>query len=268
MTVGARNAIEIAGVTSQVMDRSGMPLQILTEIDLTIQAGEFVALVGPSGCGKSTLLNIISGLIRPSTGSVSISGSLGADLRKPKVGYMFQSDALLPWRTILSNVKCGLKLDKVPNKEAEVLALGMLEQLGLKGFENHYPAELSGGMRQRASLARTWVTNPDVLFMDEPFGALDSQTKLVIRGSFLDFWDKHRKTVVLVTHDLEEAVAMADRVVVMASMPGRIKAQYRIDLPRPRAVVELRSDPKFLEYWRQIWDDLETDAKTVAEVQS
>jgi NitT/TauT family transport system ATP-binding protein len=265
--VATRKAIEVAGVSSNVAGRDGKRVDILTRIDLEIAPGEFVALVGPSGSGKSTLLNIISGLIKPSTGSVSIFDSQGGTSR-PRIGYMFQSDALLPWRTILANVKCGLQLAGGAQAEMDVLARHMLEQLGLKGFENHYPAELSGGMRQRASLARTWVTNPDVLLMDEPFGALDSHTKLVIRASFLDFWEQHRKTVVLVTHDLEEAVAMADRVIVMSARPGRIKAEYRIDLPRPRSVVDLRADPLYLQYWRQIWNDLEAQANYTSGVQA
>lgn len=253
------NAIEVNEVTSRVVGRDGKVLDILAPVNLSVMPGEFVALVGPSGSGKSTLLNIVSGLIAPSSGSVSIRHSGGSAVA-PRVGYMFQTDALLPWRNILRNVQCGLELAGVSAEEAEGRARGMLEQLGLKGFERHFPAELSGGMRQRASLARTWVTNPDILLMDEPFGALDSQTRLVIQISFLAFWEKHRKTVVLVTHDLEEAIAMADRVLVMSARPGSIKSQYEIKLPRPRAVIDLRSDRKFMDYWRSIWRDLETEA--------
>lgn len=253
------NAIEVNGVTSRVVGRDGTLVEILAPINITVIPGEFVALVGPSGSGKSTLLNIVSGLIAPSSGSVTIQKPAHGALA-PRIGYMFQSDALLPWRTILGNVRCGLELAGVSGAEAESRARSMLEQLGLRGFEKHYPAELSGGMRQRASLARTWVTNPDVLLMDEPFGALDSQTRLVVQISFLAFWETHRKTVVLVTHDLEEAIAMADRVLVMSSRPGGIKSEYRIDLPRPRSVIELRSEKKFMDYWRSIWADLETDA--------
>jgi NitT/TauT family transport system ATP-binding protein len=250
------HSIEIAGVTSRVEGRDGKILEILAPIDLAVRPGEFVALVGPSGCGKSTLLNIISGLIAPSSGRVAVPPQGSGSAR---IGYMFQSDALLPWRTIIRNVQCGLELAGVARVEAQTRARAMLQQLGLGEFEKHYPAELSGGMRQRASLARTWVTNPDVLLMDEPFGALDSQTRLVIQGSFLAFWEAHRKTVILVTHDLEEAIAMADRVLVMSARPGRIKSEYCIDLPRPRSVVDLRSDTRFVDYWRRIWNDLETE---------
>jgi len=252
-------AIQISGVTQHVRGRQDQTLDILATIDLEVRPGEFVALVGPSGCGKTTLLNIISGLILPSSGKVWIFGAPFGN-RDHRVGYMFQTDALLPWRSVLRNVQAGLSLAGVPRREAEQQARDMLAQLGLTGFEDHYPAELSGGMRQRVSLARTWVTNPDVILMDEPFGALDSQTKLVIQASFLSFWEKHRKTVVLVTHDLEEAIAMSDRVMVMSTRPGRIKAEYRIDLPRPRSIIELRADPRFGSYWRRIWQDLETEA--------
>lgn len=253
-------AIRVSGVTQRVRGRRDQTLEILATIDLEVRPGEFVALVGPSGCGKTTLLNIISGLILPTSGKVCIfDAPLGNHARR--IGYMFQTDALLPWRSVLRNVQAGLNLAGVPRREAEKQARDMLAQLGLTGFEDHYPAELSGGMRQRVSLARTWVTNPELILMDEPFGALDSQTKLVIQGSFLSFWEEHRKTVVLVTHDLEEAIAMSDRVLVMSTRPGRIKAEYRIDLPRPRSIVDLRADPRFSSYWRRIWQDLEAEAQ-------
>jgi NitT/TauT family transport system ATP-binding protein len=253
-------AIEVAGVAYRVRGRDGQALEILAPIDFQVRAGEFVALVGPSGSGKSTLLNIISGLLSPSEGNVRIFGEpLRGTARR--IGYMFQTDALLPWRSVLRNVQSGLELAGVPRREAARHATEMLAQLGLSGFEHHYPAELSGGMRQRVSLARTWVTNPDLLLMDEPFGALDSQTKLVIQSSFLSFWDKHRKTVVLVTHDIEEAIAMSDRVVVMSARPGRLKSEYAIDLPRPRSVIELRGEPRFTSYWKRIWHDLELETE-------
>jgi NitT/TauT family transport system ATP-binding protein len=254
-----RAVIQASAVTKVVRGHKGQPIEILSPIDLEVRPGEFVALVGPSGCGKSTLLNILSGLIEPSSGSVSIFDRT-PEQNRGRIGYMFQTDALLPWRSVLRNVQAGLDLSGVPRAESRQRAQDMLAQLGLTGFEHHYPAELSGGMRQRASLARTWVTNPNLILMDEPFGALDSQTKLVIQSSFLLFWEKHRKTVVLVTHDLEEAVAMSDRVLVMSARPGKIKAEYRIELPRPRSVIDLRADRKFIDYWRSIWGDLETEA--------
>jgi NitT/TauT family transport system ATP-binding protein len=259
-SVPTETAIEVAGVAYRVRGRDAQALEILAPIDFQVRPGEFVALVGPSGSGKSTLLNIISGLLSPSEGNVRIFGEpLRGTARR--IGYMFQTDALLPWRSILRNVQSGLELAGMRRREAAQHATEMLAQLGLSGFEHHYPAELSGGMRQRVSLARTWVTNPDLLLMDEPFGALDSQTKLVIQSSFLSFWDKHRKTVVLVTHDIEEAIAMSDRVVVMSARPGRLKSEYAIDLPRPRCVVELRGEARFTSYWKRIWHDLELETE-------
>ena len=247
----AESAISVRGVAKDFDDRRGRRLQILSPIDLDIAEGEFVSLVGPSGCGKSTLLNIISGLLKPSSGSVSRSG---------RIGYMFQTDALLPWRSILRNVRVGLDFAGVARAEADERARAMLATLGLEGFENHYPAELSGGMRQRASLARMWVTNPEIILMDEPFGALDSQTRLVIQAGFLEYWERHRKTVLLITHDIEEAVAMSDRVVVMSARPGCVIAEHRIDLPRPRSVAALRGEPAFSAYWKRIWASLEAEA--------
>jgi NitT/TauT family transport system ATP-binding protein len=247
----AEAAIRIGGVAKHFEQRRGQTLEILSPIDLNIAEGEFLSLVGPSGCGKSTLLNIISGLLTPSSGNVSLSG---------RVGYMFQTDALLPWRSILRNVRVGLDFAGVPGQESDERARQMLATLGLEGFENHYPAELSGGMRQRASLARMWVTNPDIILMDEPFGALDSQTRLVIQAGFLEYWERHRKTVLLVTHDIEEAVAMSDRVIVMSARPGAVIAEHGIDLPRPRSIVALRGEPEFSEYWKRIWSTLEAEA--------
>ena len=244
-------AVRVKGVARSFENRRGAALQVLSPVDLEVAEGEFVSIVGPSGCGKSTLLNLISGLLVPSAGSVSASG---------RIGYMFQSDALLPWRSILRNVRIGLDFAGVSAADADARARAMLATLGLEGFENHYPAELSGGMRQRASLARMWVTNPDIILMDEPFGALDSQTRLVIQAGFLEYWEKNRKTVLLVTHDIEEAVAMSDRVVVMSARPGRVLAEHRIALPRPRRVAELRGEPVFTGYWRQIWKSLEAEA--------
>ena len=247
----AEAAIRIGAVAKDFEDRRGRTLQILSPIDLDIAEGEFLSLIGPSGCGKSTLLNIISGLLKPASGTVALSG---------RVGYMFQSDALLPWRSILRNVRVGLDFAGVPAGEADRRARAMLATLGLEGFENHYPAELSGGMRQRASLARMWVTNPDIILMDEPFGALDSQTRLVIQAGFLEYWERNRKTVLLVTHDIEEAVAMSDRVVVLSARPGRVIAEHRIELPRPRSVAALRGEAEFSGYWKRIWSSLEAEA--------
>lgn len=248
-------AIRLTAVSRRFAGKNGAGLQILDGIDLDIAEGEFVALIGASGCGKSTLLNIISGLLPASSGHVEIFGSPSQGL-DPRIGYMFQTDALLPWRNLIDNVAMGLELDGMSRKDRYARAKDILAVLGLAGFEDHYPSELSGGMRQRASLARTWLKNPQIILMDEPFGALDSQTRLIVQASFLEFWESHRKTAVLVTHDLGEAIAMADRVIVLSSRPGRIKAEYRIDIPRPRRLDAMRSDPRFTALWQNLWDDL------------
>lgn len=260
--VGRPPAIHICGLDYKVGVRNGLgkPLQILEKINLEVAEGEFVALVGTSGCGKSTLLNLIAGLIQPTAGRISIFGEPVRGIPR-HIGYMFQTDSLLPWRTVIRNVEVGLELSGVPAAERRERALQQLAEIGLRGFENHWPSELSGGMRQRVSLARTWLTDPDVLLMDEPFGALDSQTKLMIQESFLAVWEKRKQSVVLVTHDIDEAIAMADRVIVMSARPGRIKTEYNIELERPRSLIALRSEPRFHSYWQQIWADLEEGAR-------
>ena len=253
-------AVRVSGLDYKIGGRSGTGLQILSGIDLDVAADEFIALVGTSGCGKSTLLNMIAGLTAPSGGEILVHGKPVTGISK-RVGYMFQTDSLLPWRSVIENVEVGLEMAGVGKAERRQAALKQLAEVGLAGFENHWPSELSGGMRQRASLARTWLTNPDILLMDEPFGALDSQTKLIIQEAFVSVWESHKQTVILVTHDLEEAIALADRVIVMSARPGRIKSEYRIDLPRPRSLVELRSDARFHAYWKSIWSDLEEGAR-------
>jgi NitT/TauT family transport system ATP-binding protein len=252
-------AIDLHQITKRIYSKNGAEIEILKPIDLQVQQGEFLALVGPSGCGKSTLLNICAGLTPFTSGQLMVAPNPNTGA-KAKLGYMFQTDSLLPWRTILKNVQCGLDFDGLEKNLAESQARQMIQQLGLAGFENHYPSELSGGMRQRASLARTWVTNPDILLMDEPFGALDSQTKQLIQELFLAFWEEHRKTVVLVTHDIDEALLMADRVIVMSARPGCFKSSYQINFPRPRVVEDIRSRPEFVDYRRQIWNDLKQEA--------
>ena len=258
-TVSARDALTITGITHIVQGRDGRQLTILDGVDLSIGEGEFVSIVGTSGCGKSTLLNLASGLLKPSGGSVSVFGDRLSGIDR-RIGYMFQVDALLPWRSVQDNVGMGLELAGVAKAQRVERTAAILSELGLAGFEKHYPSELSGGMRQRASLARTWVTNPEIILMDEPFGALDSQTRLLIQDSFLAFWEKHRKTVVLVTHDLGEAIAMSDRVIVMSARPGRIKTIIPIELARPRRLEETHREQKFNEYWQMLWQHLKEEA--------
>ena len=240
---------------SHAFDIDGRSVPVLTDVSLEVAQGEFLAIVGPSGCGKSTLLNIVSGLFPPTTGRVTVDG-VPVDGINPRIGYMFARDALLPWRTSLANVAFGPELAGEPADRREARARDLLRLTGLAGFEGSYPSQLSQGMRQRVSLARTLARNPDVLLMDEPFGALDAQTKLVLEEEFLRIWERDRKTVIFVTHDLFEAIAMADRVAVFSARPGRIKSLVALDLPRPRSVTAGRFGPRFQDLYDRLWDDL------------
>lgn len=224
-------------------------------IDLEIPAGQFLSIVGPSGCGKSTLLNAVAGLQKPTEGTVTLNGHevKGVDRQ---VGYLFQRDALLPWKSIVGNVELPLQYRGVPRREARERALEWIQRVRLGGYENHYPHQLSGGMRKRAALASVFVYGPRVLLMDEPFSALDVQTRNLMENELLEMWDHARPTVLFVTHDLEEAIGLSDRVVVMTAGPGQIKSDYSIELERPRSLTEVRFDPKFIDYYQRLWDDL------------
>lgn len=225
-------------------------------VDLEVGEGEFVAMVGPTGCGKSTLLNVVAGLVRPSFGEVRLLGGTLAGLDR-RAGYLFQQDALLPWKTALENVALGLVFRQVSKKEARDQARYWLEKVGLGGFGHLYPHQLSGGMKKRVGLAQILILNPKVLLMDEPFSALDPQTRDLMENELLRLWQEDRKSVLFVTHDLEEAVALGDRVVVMSAGPAsRPVGEYTIPLARPRDVMEIRLTDSFLEIHRQIWTRL------------
>ena len=229
---------------SMVFNTDGVPFTALAPVDLDVPAGKFVSLIGPSGCGKSTIFNVIAGLQPPSTGKVVLDGE-DATGTIGQVGYMLQKDLLLPWRSVLDNVALGMEIRGVPLKEARDRALPLLHRYGLGGFENRYPKALSGGMRQRAALLRTLLIDTDVVLLDEPFGALDAQTKAQMQEWLLQLFQDFGRTVIFVTHDVEEAVFLSDEIYVMASRPGRIIDQMTIDLPRPRdrSVV---SSPRFV----------------------
>ncbi len=259
-------AAEIRGLGFSVAARRGRRSEILSGVDLTLADGEFVAIVGPSGCGKSTLLNFIAGFLKPTSGSVRVFGATpGGTSAEHSVGYMFQTHALLPWRSVLRNVELGLEVAGVGRAERRARAQEMLAQVGLSAYGQHYPSELSGGMRQRAALARTLVADPRLLLMDEPFGALDAQTRLVVHELFLRAWEAEsaakRKSVLFVTHDLAEAIALADRVLVMGARPGRIVAEYEVGLPRPREVQKLHNHPRFNQLLDRIWEHLRSGAE-------
>ena len=221
------------------------------EIDLDIAAGEFITIVGASGSGKTTLLRAIDGLIKPTTGEVRLRGELVTGPGRER-GFVFQADCLLPWRTIRDNVAFGLEVQGSPRSEARATAEEMLELTGLSGTEDQYPAELSGGMRQRVNLARALATDPEVLLMDEPFAALDAQTKEVLQSELLSIWEKRQKTVLFVTHQLDEAIYLADRVVVLSAGPGRIREIVDVDMERPRPL-DVKHTAEFAQRVDHVW---------------
>ena len=225
----------------------------IAEATLSVTPGEFVCLVGPTGCGKSTLLNVAAGLITAAKGSVSVGGVPLKGLNRD-AGYMFQSDALFPWRSALSNVAAGLEFRGVPQEQAAGLAGEWLRRVGLGGHVDKYPHELSGGMRKRVALAQVLIRDPKVLLMDEPFSALDVQTRALMENELLSLWSQDRKSVLFVTHDLEEAIALADRVVVLSAGPAsRFVGEFKVNLVRPRDVAEIRLDPQFIKIYGEIW---------------
>jgi sulfonate transport system ATP-binding protein len=258
---GSPQGIELAGVTKRFMTPSGAPFTAIRDVSFTVPPGQFCAVVGPTGCGKSTTLSLVSGLDRPSVGTVSVGGRPVSGITAG-TSFMFQADALLPWKTVLSNVMMGPRFRGVAKRAARSEAQDWLRRVGLVGFEDHHPHQLSGGMRKRVSLASALINDPAILLMDEPFGALDVQTKAIMSNELLELWEQSRPSVIFVTHDLEEAVALADRVVVMTVGPGTVKGVYDIDLPRPRgAVQEIRFGDHFRELHQQIWEALREEVE-------
>jgi NitT/TauT family transport system ATP-binding protein len=257
------NQIRLANVTLDFpAPPGGSPVRALERVSLSVRDGEFLSLVGPSGCGKSTVLRLIAGLLTPTSGQVQLDGAPVMDV-PPGVGFMFQHDALLPWATARENVEVALELKRVPRADRRPRAAQLLQIVGLAGFEDAYPATLSGGMRKRVALARVLAYDPSVYLMDEPFGALDAQTKVQLGAELLRIWDDLDRTVLFVTHDIEEAISLSDRVLVMSRRPGHIKSEYRIDLPRPRDFYEVRFSARFQELHRAIWHDLSSEAGPV-----
>src|SRR5262249_31144869 len=239
-------AIELQDVTKRFLTPAGKAYTAIHNINLWVAPGEFVAIVGPTGCGKSTTLGLISGLEPASEGSVQVMGEpvQGID---PRIGYVFQSDAVFPWRNVLNNVATGPQFRGQSKTEARKKAREWIARVGLAGFEDHYPHQLSGGMRKRVALAQTFINDPQILLMDEPFSALDVQTRTLMEDELLNLWSSLSASVVFVTHDLEEAISLADRVCVLTAGPGTVKGIYSIDLPRPRKVEDIRFEPRFVQ---------------------
>jgi ABC-type nitrate/sulfonate/bicarbonate transport system ATPase subunit len=238
--------LELVDVSKTYESVRGEKVSALAPVSLAIPQGRFLTILGPSGCGKSTIFNIIAGLELPSSGTVTMDGTpiLGMS---GVVSYMLQKDLLLPWRSIVDNVILGMEIDRVPRAEAKRRALPLLARYGLGGFEDRYPAELSGGMRQRAALLRTMLCDRDVILLDEPFAALDAQTRADMQEWLLDVWDDFKKTVIFVTHDVDEGVYLSDEVVMMSGRPGRVIERTPIELARPRRRAII-TDPKFMQY--------------------
>ena len=259
------SAVSLAQVAIAFRLPDGGLYRAVAATDLEVGAQEFVAIVGPTGCGKSTLLNVSAGLIQPHSGTVGIHGSKLSGLNKA-AGYLFQQDALMPWKSALDNVAIGLEVADVPRAEALARAQVWLARVGLAKFGDRYPHLLSGGQRKRVGLAQVLIRDPRILLMDEPFGPLDAQTRVIMGDLLLELWSENRKAVLFVTHDLEEAIALADRVVIMSAGPeSRIIGNYPIPLARPRDIAEIKLEPQFHAIHREIWNTLKAEViKTYA----
>ncbi|GAB3786811.1 ABC transporter ATP-binding protein [Nocardioides ungokensis] len=253
-------AISLRGATKRFPTRSGEPFTALRDVDLDVAPGEFVSIVGPTGCGKSTTLSLVSGLEPASAGTVAVHGAPVTAI-PDGVGYMFQADAVLPWKNVLDNVALGLRYRGAGKAEAHARARDWITRVGLAGFEDRYPHQLSGGMRKRVAMAQTLITEPSLLLLDEPFGALDVQTRELMQDELLRLWSGTGAACVFVTHDLTEAITLADRVVVMTAGPATVKDVVDIDLPRPRRVEEIRLTPEFIDLYKRVWDSLREEVE-------
>jgi NitT/TauT family transport system ATP-binding protein len=251
--------IVVRELTKTFQTRKATVTQALAGVSLEIGDGEFVCIVGPSGCGKTTLLRIMAELETPSTGTVEMRRSGGRD--RPLQAMVFQEHSLFPWLTVLDNVAFGLEMRGVPRRERIDRAGAFIRMVGLENFRGHYPHQLSGGMKQRASLARAFVNDPEVLLMDEPFAALDAQNKVLLQEELLRIWEQNRKTVVYITHSIDEALLLGDRVAIMTGVPGRIKEILDVTFERPRDVVETKALPRFTELSVHIWRVLESEVR-------
>jgi len=257
-------AIDLRDVTKRFWTPSGAYYTAVRDLTFDIPQGEFCAIVGPTGSGKSTTLGLIAGLEAPSRGSVSVRGAPVTGVSRD-AGYMFQTDAIFPWKNVVANVATGPIYRGMARAEAQRRARDWVARVGLAGFEDRYPYQLSGGMRKRVALAQSLIIEPRILLMDEPFSALDVQTRTLMENELLELWSQTSASVVFVTHDLEEAIALADRVLVFTAAPATLKHAYPIDLPRPRNVTEVRFDQRFTVLYAQIWEDLRDEVMVAYE---
>lgn len=251
-----RRKITLEVASLKFVARNGVALEALRDLAFSVLEGEFLSVVGPSGCGKSTLLNLIAGQLHPPQALVDGRVEVCGEESGRRLGYVLQKDTLLPWRTLIENVEIGLEIQGMAKAERRKIAQGWIERVGLEGFEHCYPRELSGGMRQRASIVRVLAYDPDVVLMDEPFGALDAQTRAMLQQQLLQLWSGSGKTIVFITHDLEEAVLMSDRVILLTPRPASLRREYPVDIPRPRLIKDLKTSAEFVSVYREIWQDL------------
>ncbi|HEY7384167.1 MAG TPA: ATP-binding cassette domain-containing protein [Beijerinckiaceae bacterium] len=254
----AAPAIRIRGLAKTFGD-----FVALDHLSLDIGRGEFFVVVGPSGCGKTTLLRILAGLETPSSGTMEIEKPAGSD--RPLNSMVFQGDSIFPWMTVWDNAAYGLRMRGVPRKIIKDVVGHYLDRTGMTKFAGHYPHQLSGGMRQRVSIARAFANDPEILLMDEPFSALDAQNKLLLQEELLRIWEEHKKTVLFITHSVDEAVILGDRIMVMTAHPGRVKALVPVTLPRPRNVMALQTEPEFGRLVHRIWSDLRDEVQRARE---
>jgi NitT/TauT family transport system ATP-binding protein len=260
---GARERIEAQAV-GKSFSLQGRDFAAIENVSFAIHEGEFVALLGPSGCGKSTILNMIAGLIPATAGEIRVDGApVDPGKVRKEVGYVFQRDTVFPWRTTARNIGYGLELAGLPRAERDARVADVMRQAGLTGFEKAYPLMLSGGMRQRVALMRTLIMQPAILLMDEPFGALDTHTKLEMHKILLSIWERERQTVLFVTHDLSEALTLSDRIILLSARPGRIKDDFAVPFSRPRDAIALRETREYGELFAKVWHSLGAEfAKT------
>lgn len=259
--ITARNVSHWFPAPANSVDKE--PQRVLDDVTLDVAEGEFVSLIGPSGCGKTTLLNAVAGFITPTEGQVAVDSRQVHAIQKERVSYMFARDTLMPWRTTVNNValpmEVGSRKSSRNRTQRRDRAIELLGKVGLADAEHKYPHQLSHGMRQRVQLARTLACDSEIILMDEPFGALDAMTRALVQAEFAAIWEEMRRTVVMVTHDLTEAIALSDRIVVMSRRPARIKNIYTVNIPRPRHVLDLPKEPEFHELYSALWEDLRSE---------